>query len=553
MIRRTKFASLAVLAALILVVHSSDSIAQIPAFPGAEGFGADSLGGRGGTLYEVTNLNDSGTGSLRAAVQASGPRIVVFRVSGTIILQSRLDIQNPYITIAGQTAPGDGIAVRDRGIVVKASHVVVRFIRSRLGDARSDQEDDAIWISVGNHVIFDHCSASWSVDETFSCSSGENTLKNVTVQWCLITESLNNSIHDKGAHGYGSLIRGSYGAAYTYHHNYYCHHRGRSPRPGNYNSISIDPQGLLFNFRNNVICNWGGSYAGYNADSDSVLKMNYVGNYLKLGVNSTLGHAFREESVNDQGYFTGNYYDGAYPADSYTLVRFPTSWTAQKIADYQNTPEFAVESVQTDDALAAYDRVLDFAGAVFPNRDSADDRLLADVVDGTGQIIDTPTQVGGWPTLNSTTPPTDDDHDGMADDWETTHGLNSGDPADGNLDRNGDGYTNVEEYLNWLVRPTVSIAVLDDSASESGDTASFIVTRTGYANLPLEVNLAASGTATAGTDYEAFSPPFATIPIGALQTTVTIVPIADRSAEPTETIVLGVGPSDDEYRLGTPV
>ncbi|MHC4728645.1 MAG: pectate lyase family protein, partial [Planctomycetota bacterium] len=259
--------TLVALLAVITTFFISQTVLAMPAFPGAEGFGAMSVGGRGGKVLFVTNLNDSGPGSLRAAVESDGPRIVIFRVSGNITLKSRLSVNKPYITIAGQTAPGDGICLKDHAFSISADHVIVRHIRCRIAD-NAGSESDALSISSGQNIIVDHCSASWSVDETLSASARDK-LGNVTVQWCIISESLNDSSHHKGAHGYGSLIRGGHGNGYTFHHNLYAHHHARLPRPGNYNDCSIDPDGFILDFRNNVIYNWGGSAAGYNADGSN--------------------------------------------------------------------------------------------------------------------------------------------------------------------------------------------------------------------------------------------------------------------------------------------
>jgi len=162
------------------------------------------------------------------------------------------------------TAPGDGICFRDASLTIDADHVIVRYIRSRLGD-KAGNESDAISIAGGHNIIMDHCSASWSVDECFSCSTGQKgKIDSITVQWSIISEALNKSIHRKGAHGYGALIRGGYGARYTYNHNLFAHNYSRNPRPGNYNynNYRRDPEGLQFDFRNNVIYNWGGSRPG---------------------------------------------------------------------------------------------------------------------------------------------------------------------------------------------------------------------------------------------------------------------------------------------------
>ena len=542
--RRAEEVIRAVLFVLTFLAGGAIVHAQQLAFPGAEGFGRFAVGGRGGVVYEVTNLDDSGEGSLREAINASGPRTVVFRVSGTIAIQSSLKINNPYITIAGQTAPGDGICLKDYQFSVSADHSIVRFIRSRLGDNQG-QETDSLSVGGDSNVILDHCSASWSVDETLSVT-GEET-KNVTVQWCFITESLNDSIHTKGPHGYGSLIRGERGHGYTFHHNFYAHHRSRCPRPGNYIDYLTDPDGLLFDFRNNVIYNWSGKEPGYNADENSITKMNYVGNYLKLGTNSSLGYAFDEGSTYNRGYFAGNYYNGSYPVDPWSLVDFGGFSDAQ-IAAYKQSAPFDFAPVQTDDAITAYQRVLEFCGALYPNRDAADERLLADLVNGTGRIIDDEDEVGGWPTLNSATPPDDTDRDGMPDDWETARGLNPHSAADRNDDRNGDGYTNLENYLNYLVRPTITVAASKESIPENGGGATFTISRTGYNNYPLTVNLAVAGTASPGEDYSSLAASVQ-LATGTLETTIQVSPLDDPDAEGPESIVLTVLENSDAYRV----
>jgi len=420
-----------------------------PAFPGAEGFGAEALGGRGGAVLFVTNLNDAGPGSLRAAVETDGPRTVIFRVSGTIALESTLAVKKPYITIAGQTAPGDGICLKNHTLAIAADHVIVRFLRCRPGD-NTESEPDAISIGAGQNIIVDHCSASWAVDETLSASTSGN-LGNLTVQWCIISESLNDSSHHKGAHGYGSLIRGGWGNGYTFHHNLYAHHRARLPRPGNYNSQAQDPDGLVLDFRNNVIYNWGGDAAGYNADgsngTDSITRMNFVGNYYLSGPDSRGTLAFSESTTSAQAYFAGNAMNGQIPDDPWSLVVF-RDFSDEALAAYQQSVPIAVAPVDTDAALTAYERVLADAGATLPQRDSADTRVVAGVRGGTGRIINDEDKVRGWPRLASGRTPRDSDRDGMPDLWERHHGLSSNDPEDRNTDRDQDGYTNLEEYLN---------------------------------------------------------------------------------------------------------
>jgi pectate lyase len=411
----------------------------LPAFPGAEGFGAYARGGRGGAVLFVDNLGDSGPGSLRAAVEATGPRIIIFRVSGTIALATRLRISDPYVTIAGQTAPGDGICLKDHHLVVSADHVIVRYLRVRPGD-NAGAEVDSISVTSGENVIIDHCSTSWSVDETLSVAGDGD---NVTVQWCMITEPLNNSVHSKGEHGYAALIRGSNGARYTYHHNLFAHFKARGPRPGNYVDHLTDPVGLLFDFRNNVCYNWGGSSSGYNSDTESISRYNFVGNYYKTGPNSSGSYAFKESCPYAAAHFSGNYMNGSEPADPWSLVTGSTGGA------YRQSVPFDAGTVTTDSAPDAYARVLREAGASI-RRDPVDARIVRDVMDGTGRIIDDEADVGSWPALDSAASPRDSDADGMPDDWETGHGLDPADPSDGNDTAPG-GYTWIEEYINSLV------------------------------------------------------------------------------------------------------
>jgi pectate lyase len=421
----------------------------IPAFPGAEGFGAMSVGGRGGKVLFVTNLSDSGPGSLRAAVERDGPRTVIFRISGTIALESNLAVRNPCITIAGQTAPRDGICLKDRALSVKADHVIVRHLRCRPGD-NTKSAGDAVSISSGKNIIVDHCSASWSVDETLSASTS-GQLANVTVQWCIISESLNDSTHSKGSHGYGSLIRGGWGNGYTFHHNLYAHHHARLPRPGNYNDRTKDPDGFTLDFRNNVIYNWGGRYAGYNADgangTPSITKMNFIDNYYKAGPDSQGNLAFLETTKTASAFFSGNSMNGELPEDPWSLVKF-SEFSPRDLDSYKQSDPIPVPPVTTDDATTAYHRVLNDAGATLPERDEVDIRIINSVKTAAGKIIDDEDQVGGWPHLASANPPDDSDNDAMPDDWERRYALDPHNPADRNNDPDKDGYTNLEEYLN---------------------------------------------------------------------------------------------------------
>ena len=441
--------ALVALLAVITTFFIPQTALSIPAFPGAEGFGAESVGGRGGKVLFVTNLNDSGPGSLRAAVESEGPGTVIFLVSGTIALKSTLSIERPYITIAGQTAPGDGICLKNHALSVSADHVIIRYLRCRPGD-NTKSESDALSISSGQNIIVDHCSASWSVDETLSASARDR-LGNVTVQWCIISESLDDSSHHKGAHGYGSLIRGGHGNGYTFHHNLYAHHHARLPRPGNYNDRSRDPDGFILDFRNNVIYNWAGQAAGYNADgsnkANSITKMNFVGNYYKSGLNSSGSLAFSESTKTAKAFFSDNCMNGRFPDNPWSLVTF-SNFSRANLDAYKQQRPIPVPQVKTDDAITAYKRILGECGASLPKRDAVDIRIVNSVKNGTGRIINDEDEVGGWPDLKSARPPKDSDQDGMPDIWEKRYGLNSNNPDDRNGDPDKDGYTNLEEYLN---------------------------------------------------------------------------------------------------------
>jgi hypothetical protein len=418
---------------------------QVVAFPGAEGAGRFALGGRGGRVIKVTTLADDGPGSLRAAVEAKGPRTIVFDVSGTIALTRELKITEPRLTIAGQTAPGDGITLRDHSLIVAADDVVIRYLRSRLGNVSKSQED-ALTVTKGRRIILDHVSASWSIDESLSASANykdpDQGWYDLTVQWSIIANSLRRSGHVKGDHGYGSLIRGGRGAKASWHHNLWANHIARMPRPGNYDGPDVDPVGATFDFRSNVFYNWGGSHSGYDADKAALVRYNFIDNVYLPGPDSKGRFAFDESNTLAKGYFAGNSMAGTIPADQMTLVKgaIGPGWRLAAPVD--------VAPVAAD--ARPLDAVLARAGAS-KARDTIDAAVVAGVRSGSGRIIDSQDDMGGWPALKSRPAPRDGDGDGMPDDWERAHGL---DPRkdDGAADRNGDGWTNLEEYLDSLTR-----------------------------------------------------------------------------------------------------
>jgi len=456
----------AVASMLVLNAAAAIADARTLAFPGAEGAGQSAQGGRGGTVYKVTSLEDAGPGTLRAAIEAEGARTVVFEVSGTITLKTPLKIENPLITIAGQTAPGDGITLRAQPLIIAADDVIVRYIRSRLGGGQGVQAD-AMTVVKGRNVIIDHVSASWSTDEALSLSSRfnppENGFYDVTVQWSIVSESLDHSTHEKGRHGYGTLIRASHGAKISFHHNLWAHHQARMPRPGNYKDVSADPDGPIIDFRNNVFYNWGGDpeanhtkdgplagtgridklAAGYNADLNNAVTVNFINNAYKRGPDSRASLIFCEHNQAARAFFAGNTMNGRAASQPKLIACNPP-------AGYRLTSPAGGGAVAMETAAVAYKRVLAGAGASRP-RDSVDKRIVAEVRKGRGRIIDSEKSVGAWPTLRTLPPPADTDGDGMPDAWERKRKLDSFDPTDG-ASAAADGYTNLEHYLNALAR-----------------------------------------------------------------------------------------------------
>ncbi|MGJ7030286.1 pectate lyase [Niabella hirudinis] len=446
------------------------------AFPGAEGAGKYTTGGRGGKIIKVTNLNDAGAGSFRAAIEQSGKRIIVFEVSGNIKLKSRLQIKNGDVTIAGQTAPGDGICIQDYEMNIAANNVVVRYMRFRLGDTNvATIESDAFWGRDLENIMIDHCSMSWSIDETASFYHN----KNFTLQWCMVTESMNNSGHSKGAHGYGGIWGGS---PASFHHNLIAHHTNRNPRFDGglrYSNGSGTGVGAFgpdkIDYRNNVIYNWSGNSA-YGGENGAY---NIVNNYYKPGpatpskVNRRIMQVSKDNATGAPDplvygvgygsfYIDGNYVDGNATVTASNWnggVDYDSGITETMVR--KNTP-FAGNEMPQHTALQAYDAVLNYGGASL-KRDAVDARIANEVRTGTATykgsvsglpgIIDTQKDVGGWPMLNTLAAPADTDGDGMPDTWETANGL---DPKTFNASgRNLSAvYDNIEVYMNSLVKST---------------------------------------------------------------------------------------------------
>ncbi len=457
-----------ILYAIVISFSASCALAQTLAFPGAEGFGKYTTGGRGGKVYVVTNLNDAGEGSLRKGVIANDPRIIVFAVSGTIHLQSKLNIKGDK-TIAGHTAPGEGICLADYPVSLAGDNIIIRYMRFRMGDRYQNQgkvdgagSDDALGGSRRKNIIIDHCSMSWSTDEVLSVYGGDST----TLQWNIISEPLNYSYHfeqgdtDFQNHGYGGIIGGEHT---TMHHNLYAHCLSRAPR---FNGVRLGADKELVDFRNNVIYNWGhnniyGGEGGF---------YNVVSNYFKYGPSTSKSVKYRilNPSTPKNGeygkfYVNGNYVDEqpAISANNLLGVHMDKKAAEGDIHKAVVKTSFDVESINPKTAEQSYELVLQHAGASYA-RDTVDQRIVNDVRNRTGRVIDvqggfkhgTAYEISkvAWPVLKSGTAPLDTDQDGIPDDWENKNGLNPQNPDDSTeLCKKGSGYTNIELYINSLV------------------------------------------------------------------------------------------------------
>ena len=450
-----------------------DGVAR--AFPGAEGGGMYTTGGRGGRVIHVTNLNDNGTGSLRAALTASGPRTVVFDVAGIIALESAIQITNGDLTVAGQTAPGDGICIKNYTVNIAADNVIIRFLHFRLGDEGPNAGDgeDCIWGRYRSNIIIDHCSMSWSIDECASFYANDR----FTLQWCILTESMNNSAHSKGAHGYGGIWGGKDA---SFHHNLLANHHSRNPRidhpeiyPKSGDGFDWSKRGNV-DLRNLVVYNWGdnSTYGGEGGH------FNLVNCWYMPGPDSKDRHYFvdaykvytrSDKTTVDYGYpvlfMDGNVhtkYDDI-SGDNSTGIYWHNggsadlSPAAHVIAGASGKDAY----VTTHPTAAGRQAVLAQAGDRL-HRDAVDQRAVESVENNTGKIINTPSDVGGWPAYNATADQLartkDSDGDGLPDWFEEQFGLDKSKDSDAGaitLDKNS-RYTNLEMYLHYLVKDIVS-------------------------------------------------------------------------------------------------
>jgi hypothetical protein len=433
---------------------------EILAFPGAEGGGMYTKGGRGGDVYVVTSLEDTYTeGTLRYAVGQGGPRTVVFAVSGTIFLNSELKISEGDLTIAGQSAPGGGITLANYPVTVAADNVIIRFMRFRMGDVKN-AEGDAIWGRRYKDIIIDHCSMSWSTDECASFYDNEN----FTLQWSIIAESLNESVHGKGAHGYGGLW-GGYNA--SFHHNLLAHHKSRNPR---FYGIRDGIEREMAEMVNNVIYNWG-SNSSYGGEGG---QYNIINNYYKSGpgTKSNRDRIFEAYYEGSYGKFfvEGNFVNGFPDVTQDNWQGFDLK-SSGDIEDLKASDRFDITAVEYTSAQEAYNLVLEHSGASLW-RDAVDERIIEDVANGTATfggswgaglgIIDTQEDVGGWPEIEEGTAPTDSDNDGMPDAWESDNDLNPNDSSDASKKDLSNYYTNLEVYLNEQVSSKINFGQSDE-------------------------------------------------------------------------------------------
>lgn len=463
--------------------------AKIPVFPGAEGGGMYSFGGRGGRVIVVTNLNDDGPGSFRAACEAAGPRIVVFNVAGIIRLTDRIRVRAPYITIAGNTAPGDGVCIAGNTVELETHDIVIRHMRFRRGAMDAADRNDAFGGNPVGNLMIDHVSASWGLDENMSMyrhmyrpPGGGPELKlptvNVTIQHSIFSEAL-NTYH----HAFGSTIGGLNS---TFHRNLWANNTGRNPSVGMYGDFTF-VNNVLFNYRHRTID--GGDQRSF---------FNIINNYLKPGPGTPDSpvrfrllkpESERSKTVIDnfgRAHVAGNVvegnptvsrdnWDGGVQPEVRALNR------ADVLAKIKAEAPFAHAPLTITTAEAAFPYVLAHAGATLPVRDAVDQRVTAMVRNGkvgkaeaTAEdsarasaagyaekwvkeleagvrvgFITNSAQVGGYPTYTGK-PYVDTDGDGLPDSWETTHGLNAKDATDAVGDLNGDGYTNIEDFINGL-------------------------------------------------------------------------------------------------------
>ena len=465
----------------LLSVSVSSQSQPLKAFPTAEGFGKFASGGRGGKVVEVTNLNDSGEGSLRWALTEAGREhaTIVFRVSGIITLEKDIRAKLYHVTIAGQTAPGDGILYRGGKLNLGGSkNVIMRNLRGRIG-LRGDKDfikGGSIGIENADTIIIDHCCFGWSGEENMTIYDNHFT----TVQWCIVHEGLYNAGHQKGNRSYACQWGGS---PASFHHNLLAHNYNRSARLNGATNHNQD-RNVFMEYQNNVNYNWGkpnSCYGGENeAGEGSTHECNFVGNYYKPGPATPANSYFMQLSKARKGktltgpslwFFSGNKMEGnkSVTKDNWQAVDNQTGFELKdmqsaktvypsKFHPASNAFDYDVYKTPVESADKAYKRVLAKAGTI--RRDAVERRIIDEVKNGTAHyrgtqgsvgFIDSPADAEGWPVYAQVAPVVDNDHDGMDDAWELKNGLDPNNPDDRNKVLSKEGYTALEVYLNALM------------------------------------------------------------------------------------------------------
>ncbi len=464
---------------LVLLILTSYSYSQQLAFPEAEGHGKYAVGGRGGDVYKVTNLNNNGPGSLREAIDASGPRTVIFEVSGTINLVGSLKINNPYITIAGQTAPGDGICLANSGFTIAASHVIIKHLRFRLGDnghsINGNNYPDADTITINpnggtiSDIIVDHCSVSWSIDEALSMFNDGGTTSNVTWSNLIVSHPLSESHHSKGEHSKSVLFNYN-SRKVSFIKNYVTGGKERHVRMNEGVTAEIH-NNIFYGFHDASAINVG---VKLDAENNAWYESGYELAAYSNAILKQIGTGYTTESYNytaadNRLHHSGNVTNSTYPPNQLTPA-IASGWT-------NNSTRGLDSGYNTLSINAAEAHIIENAGATLPRRDSYDTKLISDYQNNVPAfLIDTQLEVGGYPVLNSEAAPTDTDNDGMPDAWETERGLNPNNPDDRNV-VNTNGYTNLEFYINNIDAST-GTAVSVTGVSVSPDTATINIPET---------------------------------------------------------------------------
>jgi hypothetical protein len=550
-----KISVIAVLFSLLISIQNP--LYSQKAFPEAEGAGAFTVGGRNGSIYHVTNLNKTGPGSLADAVSGSN-RIIVFDVSGIIdINQGELEIKGSNLTIAGQTAPGDGIWVKNALTTISGSEIIMRNLRFSHGYWGVSAHHDVINMGKVNHVILDHISAFWGTDETLSPF---NKINNITVQYCLMAEGLNyfDPVNTPPLHGFGGIIGSKIEGTITMHHLLWAHFSRRCPR------FSGDKKGVntcLVDYRNNVTFNCS-DHTGNNNNKAKV-NINFTGCYLKYGPSTPewLKYSiFQPQKNHIRMYLENNYIWGnpSFTDDNWSSIVWDGDGINHESEIRVDSP-FIVPEVLTDPPELAYEKVLESSGALLPSRSINDRRIVNDVMEGTGSVIDYETDLPEAyynAEFYSIEKPADTDNDGMPDTWEDQFGFDLNDPGD-NVTTGAGGYNNVEHYLNNThpqgeTGPVVYIAAYDSRADETRqESGQFYIYRTGSTFSSLTVDYEVSGSAIEGTDFKTLSG-FIEIPAGQYKAPLIIDPVADKdSNEENEEVIITLSASE-HYFIGCP-